>query len=68
MECFEKAIELEPESFQAIYHGALLLFDTEQYETAKTWFEGARDSTMKFDERNLALIGLANTLEKLKDY
>ena len=23
---------------------------------------------MKFDERNLALLGLANTLEKLKDY
>ena len=23
---------------------------------------------MKFDDRNLALIGLANTLEKLKDY
>ena len=68
MECFESAIELNPDSFPAIYHGALLLFDTEQFETAKTWFEGARDCTMKFDERNLALIGLASTLEKLKEY
>lgn len=50
MDCFEKSIEIETEYFPAIYNGALLLYDSEQYEQAKIWFEGARDATLKFDD------------------
>jgi len=67
MDYFEKCLEAQPENFHAIYNAATLLFETNQFELAKTWFEGARDCTIKFDERWLAIIGLGSTLEKMKD-
>lgn len=32
MDCFEKSIEYETEYFPAIYNGAILLYDAEQYD------------------------------------
>lgn len=51
MNYFQKCLEDDPENFHAIYNGAALLFETGQYDLAESWFIGAKDSTMKFDER-----------------
>lgn len=68
MDYFQKSLEQSPDNFHAIYNGATLLYETEQYEDAITWFEGARDNTLKFEERKLACTGLGATYEKMKRY
>jgi tetratricopeptide (TPR) repeat protein len=65
MDYFEKSLEYTPDNFHAVYNAATLLYETNQFELANSWFEGARDCTLKFDERKLANIGLGANLEKL---
>ena len=67
MDYFEKCLENQADNFHAIYNAATLLYETGQYDLAKTWFQGAMDSTIKGEERKLAVIGLGATYEKMKD-